>query len=83
MNKLPTQDKRVRSMTILIDSRISCLASRCHGQGVVIKENPLVKLSTDRVISSIEVIESLRKVMKSGKGDFALIATHAKKRIVD
>ena len=83
MDKLPTQDKGVRSLTTLIESRISCLASRCHGQGVVVKENPLVKLSTDRVIKSEEIIEGLRNGMKSGKGDFALIATHAKKRIVD
>jgi hypothetical protein len=42
-----------------------------------------MKGSTDMVIGSKKVIEILGNMMKFRKGDFALIAAHAKKRIVD
>jgi hypothetical protein len=83
MDKLFTQDIEIRSMTTLIDSRISCLASRSHGQGIVVKEDPVIKVSTNMVISSKEVIKSLKNVLKIRKGDFAFKATHAGKGIVD
>jgi hypothetical protein len=70
-------------MTTSIKSRISYFASRSHGQRVVVKEDAGVKGSADRVIGSKEVVKSLRNVMKLRKGYFALIAAHAKKRIVD
>ena len=83
VDELSTQDIGIRSTTTLIDSKISCLASRRHGQGIVVEEDPLVKLLTDMVIISEEVVESLGNVMKIREGDFALIAAHAKMKIVD
>jgi hypothetical protein len=83
MDELSTQDIGIRSTTTLIDSRVSLLASRSHGQGIVVKEDPLMKLITNMVMSGKEIIESLGNVMKIRKGYFALIAAHANKRIVD
>ena len=70
-------------MTTLIDGRISFFASRSHGQGIVVEEDATMKGFTDMIIGREEVIKRLRNVMKSRKGDFALIATHAKLGIVD
>ena len=83
MNELSTQDIGIRSTTTLIDSRISCLASRSHGQGVVVEKDLVVKVPIGRIIHSKKAIKSLGNRLKVRKGYFALIATHAKKGIVD
>ena len=83
MDELSTQDIRIRSMTTLIDSMISCLASRSHGQGIVVKEDPLMKLFANLIMSSKEVIESSGDIMKIRKGYFAFVTAHAKEGIVD
>ncbi len=42
-----------------------------------------MKGPTDRIIGSKEIIKRLGNMMKFRKGYFALIAAHAKKRIID
>ena len=56
MNELSMQNIRIRSTTALIDSRISCFASRSHGKGIVVKEDPIMKLITDLVMGSKKII---------------------------
>jgi hypothetical protein len=82
MDELSTQDKGVRALT-LIHSTLSCLANRGHGQGVVVKEDELVKGSTKRILASEKTIKVDGNRLKSRKVDFALITTHAKLGIVD
>jgi len=83
MDEFTMQNIRVRSTTTLIDGRISSLASRSHGQRIVVKEDAMMEGITDIIIGSEEIVERLGNVMKSRKGDFALIAAHAKLEIVN
>src|SRR6201984_430312 len=82
MNKFAMQDKGVRATTILIDRRSCFSAHRSHGQGVVVKEDVLVKTLASRITTLKEFIQTWRNVLKSRKGYFALIAAHAKLGIV-
>src|SRR6266436_2177656 len=81
MNELSAQDKGVRTTTILIDSMISCLANRSHSQGIIVKEDALVKFCI-RMVTRQKTIEILWNCFKRGKIDFALITTHAKHGII-
>jgi hypothetical protein len=83
MDEFAMQNIRVRSMTTLIDGRISSLASGSHGQRIVVEEDAKMEGLTDMIIGSEKIIEGLGNVIKSRKRDFALITAHAKKRIVD
>ena len=81
MNELSTQDIRVRTTAILIDSRISYFANRSHGQSVVVKKDTLMKGRGSWVLVRKEAEKIICDIMKRRKIDFALIATHAKQRI--
>jgi hypothetical protein len=83
MDEFAMQNIRVRSMTTLIDGRISSLASGSYGQRIVVKEDTTMEGITDIIIGSEEIVERLGNVIKSRKGDFALIAAHAKLEIVN
>jgi hypothetical protein len=82
VNELSTQDKGVRPLT-LIHSTLGCFANRSHGQGVVVKEDELVKGTAKRILASEKTIKVNWNCLKRGKVDFALITTHAKLGIVD
>ena len=82
MNELSTQDKRVGATTILIDRMISCFANRSHGQGIVVKKDALVKIRTTWILASEKTIKILWNLLKLGKLNLALIATHAKLGII-
>ena len=83
MDEFATQDIGVRATATLIDSMIDILASRSHGQRIVVKENMFMKGITDMVIGSEKVIERVGDVIKMRKGYFALKAAHAKLGIID
>jgi hypothetical protein len=82
MNELSIQDKGVGATTILIDRRISCFANRSHGQRIVVKKNTLVKIRTTWILASEKMIKTLWNLLKLGKLNLALIATHAKLGII-
>jgi len=75
MDELSTQDKGVRTTSTLVDS---CFANRSHGQGIVVKENILMKFRAKRIIASEELVKLMWNFLKIRERDFALIATHAK-----
>ena len=81
MNELSTQDIGVRATT-LIDSMISCLANRSHGQRIVVIKDMLAKVRTKLIVASEKVEEVIWNLLKPGKIDLALIATHTKLDIV-
>jgi hypothetical protein len=81
MNKLSTQDIGVRATTILIDRRVSGLANRSHGQGIVVKKDALMKVRAMWILASEEIVKFIWNLLKRRKINLALITAHAKKRI--
>jgi hypothetical protein len=78
MNKLSLQDIGVRTMTTLIDSIFSSLASRSHGQSIIVRKNIAMKSGAVRIIASKKVVKVRRNVLKDRNENFALIATYVK-----
>ena len=80
---LATQDIRVRATTTLVDRMIGCFANRSHGQRVVVKKNVLMKARSQRIVMSKKTIKGMWNVLKGRERYFALIATHAKNKMID
>jgi len=78
MNELPPQAVGIRPSTTLVDIGLRTLANRSKSQRVVVKEDVAVKSMTGRIIASEKIKKLIWNFLKSGKGDLALIATHAK-----
>ncbi len=78
MNELPPQAVGIRPSTTLVDIGLRPLANRSKSQRVVVKKDAVVKSMTGRIIASEKIKKLMWNFLKSGKGDLALIATHAK-----
>src|SRR5260370_41469863 len=78
MNELPPQAVGIRPSTTLVNIGLRPLANRSKSQRVVVKKDAAVESMTGRIIAREKIKKLMWNFLKSGKGDLALIATHAK-----
>ena len=83
VNELATQNIGERPMTILVDSMLHLLASRSHGQGIVVLKDVGMKCSSNRVIASEKMEKFMWHLLKGRKRDLASRAARAKDKVVN
>src|SRR5712691_3123175 len=78
MTKLSFKNKGIRSTATLVDCIILCTTNRSHCQRKVVGADAVTKIFSNHFLTDEILVKIMRGLGKRRKGDFSLIATHAK-----